>query len=147
MSSVFSDITLEWDGVSKTIPSNAVLRVIASVEEVVTMAELSTYASRGTMPMAKMSSAYAVMLKSAGFDVTADKVYERMYQSDAATITDSITSLLMMMVPVSVRTNVVKQAANNNAEGAGAAPFALNQRTGNNLLKRHTKRRSLPLNG
>lgn len=129
----FDDVPLEWSGKTYVIPSNAVLRTIAAIEDVVTLDELQGFARRGTAPMAKLAMAWGSVLRHGGARVTDDEVYEGMFsgetlkQSAAAT-----TALLYMMIPKNIRPQ------------ASAAKASKKKAAGSNSSKKRTKRLSQP---
>lgn len=98
---IFEDVIIKWDGEERTIPHNKVMLLIARVEHVITLQEISDYMSREVAPLGRLSLAYAEVLKYAGFSVSGDEVYSKLLQAgDKADIGISvITSLLQMMVP------------------------------------------------
>lgn len=78
--SIFSDITLEWDGEEYTIPAARMMRLVQAVEDVVTLPELQDCIAR--MKAARIASAYAVMLRFAGVRVSDEEVYEKVFDSE-----------------------------------------------------------------
>lgn len=113
----FDDIPLEWGNRKFVIPANAVLRTIASVEDVVTLDELQGFAARGTAPMAKLAMAWGSVLRQGGCRVTDDEVYSGMFQGETLKQTAAATTaLLYMMIPKNVR----PQAATGKKKAAGS---------------------------
>ena len=96
---IFEDITLNWKGTEATIPANSVLRLIAKVESVLTLAELHQASSVGNLPLGKLSQAFGIMLRFAGVKVMDEDIYESMITGGAQSITDSVNILLMLMIP------------------------------------------------
>lgn len=97
----FEDVTLEWKGLKLTIPSNRVMGAICRIEDHVTMTELRDHTLRGSLPMAKIASAYASILRYAGATQVQDEdVYQAMFGKNAEAIAlDAVTNLLSLMVP------------------------------------------------
>jgi hypothetical protein len=62
----FQDYEIGWRGRSYLIPSDRLLPVIAAIEEVITLQDLLVNAFIDRMPAAKVSLAYAVILRAAG---------------------------------------------------------------------------------
>lgn len=94
---IFKDIELVWHGQTYTVKSEKVMRLIAQVEDVCSIADL-----HGTPKLAKVSSGYATALRYAGCRVTDDEVYAAIFQSGAnmtQVISELVTGLLVMMVP------------------------------------------------
>lgn len=100
---VFDDVVIEWDGKKYTVPADDIMRLIAKVEDVITLHELFTYAEKGTAPTAKLAMAYATALRHVGVKVRDDEVYKKIFgAADSATSAQAvINALLMMMVPPS----------------------------------------------
>lgn len=97
--SIFDDIRLKWDGVEYVIPHNRVLRAIAAVEEVATFDEFNNFAKRKTAPLAKIAMAYGVLLRFAGANVSDDDVYHGMFLNGGATMAQTVSAVLAMMIP------------------------------------------------
>lgn len=76
---VFEDVKLAWKGGELVIPPERVLRAIVLVEDVLTLGELGRCMVSGTLPLARIASAYGVLLRYAGAKVTDDEVYEGMF--------------------------------------------------------------------
>lgn len=101
--SIFNSVTLTWKNKEYTIPPTQVLRAIAIVEDQVTLHELMQYQSRGTVPLSKLSGAFASVLRFAGAKVTDEEVYAAMFTGDGAASTGTaISALLLMMVPQNI---------------------------------------------
>jgi hypothetical protein len=96
---IFDDIRLKWDGAEYVIPHNRVLRALAAVEEVATFEELSGFAARRTAPLAKIAMAYGVLLRFAGANVTDEDVYQGMFANGGATMAQTVSAVLAMMIP------------------------------------------------
>ena len=99
--SIFDDVVLEWAGKEYTVPEGRVMRLIAKIEDVVTLHEIHQYAERGTAPLGKMSMAYATALNVAGCRVTDAEVYKRIMSSasEGAGAQQILMGLLQMMIP------------------------------------------------
>ena len=111
--SIFEPVTLTWKGKEYTIEADRVMRLIAKLEEHVTLAELFS----GRPPQAKLSMAYAEALRYAGASVTAEDVYGALFQSDEGAEYAAITQgVLMMMIPPSALQETPKH------EGKGKKP-------------------------
>jgi len=77
--SVFEDIELEWDGEQYVIPASRVMRLVQTIEDIVTISELQECIQR--MKAGKVSAAYGAMLRFAGAKVTDEEVYSRIFES------------------------------------------------------------------
>lgn len=95
---IFEDVTLGWKGQEKTIPADKIMRLIAKIEDEITLQELS---SESGVKLSKVSFAYAVALNYAGFSVTPDEVWATYFNGDSAaqSVVDAISSLQMLMLP------------------------------------------------
>lgn len=98
---IFDPITLTWEGEERTIPSGKVMRLLAKVEDIITLVELGRCLERQDLPMAKISMAYGVVLREAGFRVKDEEVYNGMFKTDELRVRaiDALTTLQVMMVP------------------------------------------------
>lgn len=98
---VFEDIHIQWKGREYTVPANRVMKAIAIIEEHVTLKELYEDASRGTLKLSRLSSAYAGILRFAGADVDDEVVYRGMMANGESTevVFQACSGLMQMMVP------------------------------------------------
>lgn len=98
---MFEPLILTWKGNEYRVEPDRILMCIASVEDILTLAELSNYtSSRMTIPMAKLSMAFGRILRFAGANVTDQEVYKEVMKGDsAAAVNLMVTTLLQMMVP------------------------------------------------
>ena len=97
---IFNELNLNWKGAEYTVEADNILRLIAKVEDVITLNELYSYSQRGAAPLAKLATAFGIVLRYAGAKVTDDEVYLSIVNggSDAA-IVATRTSLAMMLPP------------------------------------------------
>nr|AKH46254.1 hypothetical protein [uncultured marine virus] len=95
--SIFEDITLGFDGDEYTVKHTQVMKLIAVIEDIVTLQELTS----GTNPkLSKIAEAYAAALMFAGAKVTCEEVYASLFSEGAAErIPQVLTALVMMMLP------------------------------------------------
>lgn len=119
-SSPFEDIHLGWAGERYTIPAGRVMGAIKRIEDHVTLAELQRDSFAGKLRLAKISAAFADVLRYAGAkDVSEDDVYAGMFGAEAqANVVGAVSSLLGMMIPTNVRLGVETAAKGG---GAGEA--------------------------
>lgn len=103
---IFDDVELQWEGVSYTLKGDGhIMKAIAAVEDNLTLAELFQGQESGHIPLAKLSMAYAILLRHAGArQITDAEVYAGMWANgaDATAIQEAVTSLLALMMPQSV---------------------------------------------
>lgn len=125
---IFDDIRLKWDGVEYVIPHTRVLRAIAAVEEVATFDEFNGFSKRRTAPLAKIAMAYGVLLRFAGADVSDDDVYGGMFANGGATMAQTVSTVLAMMMP-SERILTSGQSVVGNENDKPAAPVLSKKRT------------------
>lgn len=121
---LFADVVIEWKGRNYTVPSNQIMRLIATIEDTVTMGELTEYLQGGKMPMAKLALAFSNVLKFAGV-ISEDgdndleqEVYAAWFGVGGVDARDSVVmsihSLLAMMIPPTITEQV---EANNSEAG------------------------------
>lgn len=98
---IFEKINLHWKERDYVIQPDDVLQCIAKIEDVITLADLHHYGTNGRVPLAKLSMAYAAVLRHAGAVVDADEVYAAMFKgADMQRRTSkAIETLLLMMIP------------------------------------------------
>lgn len=99
---IFEDIELEWEGVPYRISGDdRIMRVLASVEEHITFLELQQGMTTGKVCLAKLATAYSVILRHAGCRVSSAEVYQGMWRDlkTAQKITEATSGILGMMVP------------------------------------------------
>lgn len=132
--SKFQDIKLSWGGKSLIIRSDQVMRAIAVIEEHVTINELSEFAKRKTAPMARISLAYAALIKFAGGECEAEDVYASMFSGDAkaAQAMDAVNGLLVLMLPPG---NIAPEVEGQDPKKSLAAAASSKKRTKRQLAK------------
>lgn len=137
---VFNDIPIGWRDREYIIPANRVLKVIAAIEEHITIDEICSYASRGAMlPITKITFAYGAALRLAGAAVSDDEVYEHMFSGDEerSVALDALNGLLGMMMPAS---KLAEFQAGLEKTEAGATKPGNSRRAGARSSKRSTRR-------
>ena len=93
--SVFQDITFSHKGKDYKIKSNQVMKLIAMIEDVITLQELTTQPR-----LSRLAEAYTVALNYAGAELSIDEVYASLFgDGGQERISASITNLVMMMLP------------------------------------------------
>jgi hypothetical protein len=93
--SIFQDITFSHKDKDYKIKSNQVMRLIAMIEDVITLQELTTQPR-----LSRLAEAYTVALNYAGADLSIDEVYASLFgDGGSARITEAVTNLVMMMLP------------------------------------------------
>lgn len=99
--SVFDDVVMAWKGTEYTVPAERVMRLIAKIEDTITLHEVHEYTQRGTAPLGKMAIAYADALRFAGCNVKDDEVYSVLMSGvdESHGAQQVLLSLLAMMVP------------------------------------------------
>lgn len=102
----FKDVLLTFNGASFVLPAAGLLRVIARLEDVISLGDLSS----PKPPLAKISQAYGIALRAAGAEVSDEDVYIQMF-GGAAQINagEAVSGLLMMMIPPDAITKMVAQ--------------------------------------
>lgn len=93
----FDEVKLTWGDSTKVVPGDRVLQLIATIEEVVTLEELTNFSQP---KRAKIAKAYAMALVFAGFHVTDDQVYLALFDvAERTRINAAIDGLLRIMIP------------------------------------------------
>jgi hypothetical protein len=143
----FEDIELPWSGKTFVIKSNRVMGAIARIEDVITLAELQAYAVKGAAPIAKLSMAYAAVLRYAGAQVTDEEVYEKSFVGgrEQEAMVMAIMNLMKMMLPASARARM--EAALNDADGEEDADPGNSPAAAKASSKRPIRRRSQKAGG
>jgi len=96
---MFNSVTLTYKGVDYVIEPDNVMRLIAKVEDVITISDLIDAKSRKTAPMAKICMAYGTALRYAGAKVKDEELYSSIFTGGLQVYSNAITGLLMMMIP------------------------------------------------
>jgi hypothetical protein len=97
--SIFQELVLTWKGVDYRVAPDNMLRLIAQVEDVITLNELYNYSQKGAAPLSKLSLAYGLMLRYAGAKVQDEEVYRAIATGKDKAATTATQSILMMMLP------------------------------------------------
>lgn len=94
---IFEDISLTFGGDEFTIKGNQVMKLIAQIEDVISLQELTSQPK-----LSKLAEAYALAINYAGGKVMIDDVYASLFgDGGSENIQSSITNLIMMMIPPS----------------------------------------------
>ena len=94
---IFEDISLTFGGDEFTIKGNQVMKLIAQIEDVISLQELTSQPN-----LSKLAEAYALAINYAGGKVMIDEVYASLFgDGGPENIQSSITNLIMMMIPPS----------------------------------------------
>jgi hypothetical protein len=100
---IFEEVQLDWNGKTYSIPRNNVLRLIAQMEDVVTLGRLHEFMTTGQIPLGKVSRAFAIALRFAGARVTDEEVYAGMFSAGGvelqARALQAIQVLQGLMIP------------------------------------------------
>lgn len=139
MGGSFDDVVLTWAGIDYTIPATKMMGAIARIEDHVTLPELRNYGERGAVPLSRLASAFASVLRYAGAKLTDEDVYAEMFKGEAqqAAMAISVNILIAMMVPKSARGKLP-------VNGTGEAPAEGNSSTAatNSSSKKPTSSRA-----
>jgi len=63
---IFETVTFTYRGQSYTIPDALVMKTIARVEDVLTLAQIHYAIENKSLPLAKIATAFGIMLRAAG---------------------------------------------------------------------------------
>lgn len=136
--SPFEPVTLNWQGDRYVIAADRVMAAIFVLENVITITELAQIRATGNIPIAKVSHAFAALLRFAGATATEEQVYASMFQGehakDAAFL--AIQALMVLMVPPK---KITDRFADKGDKKPGKARSASS--------RKRTRRRAAPANG
>lgn len=94
---IFKEVGLTWGGEEYKIPPDKVMGLVFSLEEIITLEELTS----GTgLKRGKLAQAYQAALMYAGAKVNVEDIYNAFFDGKAAANTTAIvTGLLSLMIP------------------------------------------------
>lgn len=123
---IFEEVRLAWKGEERVIPPERVLRAIAKAESVVTLQELAEFGLRDALPLARISEAYGVLLRYAGFKVTDDDVYAALFDDGQAQgqALALISTLQQLMVPPKTMQKIMERAGKPSGKPVATTPTA-----------------------
>lgn len=95
--SIFQPVFLSWNGTEYEVPADKVMMLIATVEEIISLSDLT----KPNPPFMKVARAYAAALAYAGArGVNAELIYSTYFTSAAkVNYSAAVNGLLMMMIP------------------------------------------------
>lgn len=100
---IFEEVTVTWGDKKHVIPADRMMMTIARVEDMMTLGELGACFATGRLPLAKLASAYGIVLREAGANVADDEVYEGMFRAKGREVQrramEAIQMLMALMVP------------------------------------------------
>ena len=97
--SVFQEVIFGFKGEEYTVPANKVMKLIAEVEDIVSLGDLTT--GRGPH-ISKLAAAYCYCINYAGGKATIEQVYETLFGVDEnLSSATAVTNLIALMVPPS----------------------------------------------
>ena len=133
---IFDDIKLEWEGVNYKLSGDGnFMKALAAVEDHLTLPELYDAQQSGKMPLAKLSNAYAVLLRHAGaVRISEADVYAGMWKDGetVAKITEALTKLMLLMTPPKERREIEDQEAPQDKD---AKPTVKKKKSGSGKAK------------
>lgn len=96
---IFEDITLGFDGEEYVVKHTQMMKLIAIIEDIITLQELI---NKDSVKLSKLANAYAAALNFAGAKATVEDVYASLFgEGGASHVSEVITTLIMMMLPPS----------------------------------------------
>jgi len=100
---MFNDIELQRGEKVYTIKADGMMKLIAKVEDIISLNRIINAVQGGEVPVAKISQAYACILRHAGCVVSDHEIYAEMFAgADSVTVAqEAVTSLMILMVPPS----------------------------------------------
>lgn len=122
----FEDVKLSWKGRDYVLPADAMLRTIAQVEDILPLGRLYESMFKKSLPIAKLSMCYGIMLRAAGVEASDDEVYTGLFEdggkSMQAKAMQAIALLQALMIPPdALRSKEDKPAKGEPATGSRAA--------------------------
>lgn len=95
---IFEDVTIGWKGEEFVVKSTDLLRLIAKIEDEISLQELT---KEGGPSISRLSFGYAAALNHAGAKVSADEVYQSMFggPEQAENVIAAVSGLIAMMMP------------------------------------------------
>lgn len=117
MQSMFEPVKIIWNGRDYKIAPDAMMEAIARVEEHVTLEEINTAINGGGIKRVNLARAFASLLRYAGGNFTDEEIYKAMFAANEGNaIIASVTTLLAMMVPPSLRVKLEKEGGAEKQE-------------------------------
>lgn len=126
---------MSWNGKEHVLPADAMLRTIAQVEDVLSIGKIYEAMARQSLPMAKISQCYGIMLRAAGVAVSDEEVYAGMFEGDAQSVKrrafQAIGLLQALMIPPeAIRARADKRSKAVAAKGRASSPHATGSPSG-----------------
>ena len=116
--SVFQNIELVWGENTYVIPHDRVMAAIAVIEQHMTLSELFYYKKRSNVPVSKLISAYADVLRFAGAKVSPEEVYSHLFgeNADVELMHRALNGILTICIPP----DAIRQAEQKTEEQMSA---------------------------
>jgi hypothetical protein len=97
------DVTLGWKGREFTVKATDRMRLIATIEDQLTITELSSWDSAEKVKLSKLAAAYGAALRFAGAWVSDEDVYTALFGNDAEGMArlavNTLNSIMVPMIP------------------------------------------------
>lgn len=94
--SIFKPVVLKWKNQEYRVEANQILKLIAEIEEFVTLDELTS----GKAHFTKIAYGYHAALEFVGAKVSADEVYQSLFPGGGEEgSTHAVSGLLALMIP------------------------------------------------
>lgn len=128
--SIFESVTLTWQGKEYQVPPNRLLRLIAAVEDKITLSQIVDMAARGQMKFAQVAEAYAAALLVAGVkpsgpaDLFGLEVHAALFDGKEAIArwAETVDKLVRLMTPPeSIQAGEAAQMGNGRPVAAKAS--------------------------
>jgi len=98
--SIFQDVVLVYDGSEYRVKARDVMTLIAKIEDVITIGELTS----GNVKFAKLAMGYGEALRFAGATVEDAAVYKSIYTAKGVvSAQDAVGGLLALMIPSDIK--------------------------------------------
>lgn len=109
MSAVYQDIQLSWKGKDYTIKPD--MRLMHAIEQHFSLARVARRIAQGDVPLSHMATMVAIMLRSAGADVTDDDVFIELMTGDTQAVQDMAVALITAAFPIQTQEGNTKAPA------------------------------------
>lgn len=110
----FDDVTLDWKGRTYRIKGTRLMGAIKQIEREITLFELIQYAQRETIPIATLSSAFAILLRYAGASVTEEEIFKEFDEVMQNSIMNLVHLLVELMTPPKLRAKMQAEPVDEN---------------------------------
>lgn len=100
---MLNDFEFEWKNEKHIVPANHVMKLIAKVEDVITVDELLKALSGKQVPFAKLAMAFGTVLRHVSIRVSDEEIYNALFENqiNVPYIQQLLFGLVSLMLPPS----------------------------------------------